>query len=557
MHRKMKLGDYLVAYLEKIGVSHLFGIPGDLVINLFFKFGRMRGLKIITLSHEPGVGFAADGYARATGRIGAICVTYGAGGHNMVNPVAGSFSERVPILVISGGPGEEERKLGVLIHHQAREIESQLHIYREVTCAAKVINDPLRAAGEIDEVIRSIWLNQQPGYLEIHRDMVEREITVPKEIVSWNGELPYPHSDRHKLDEAVRDTAQRLNRAQRPLVLIGIEAYRFKLAKDIVKLVEKMGVPCCTSVLAKGAFPMNHPLYMGVYAGAVSPPAIRERVERADLIVGLGMLLTDIEMGGSQPPEALRHRAIWAVENRVNVSFHTYTDVTLRHFVHGLMRADLRHRREKVAYSDNLAKPPKNQHRRVRVADVLREINQFLAQHKKIMVVAEAGDSLFGGIDVKVGNHGLYLAQGFYASMGFGIPGALGAQIGTGVRPLVLTGDGGFQMTGVEIAHAPRYRLNPIVVLLNNGGWGIFRPIAKRHDLLALPSWRYAELARLWGGRGFRVETASQLRRALDQAARSSAFAIIEVMIGPSDLSPITLKYIRASAKKAQIKKQR
>ncbi len=110
MHRKMKLGDYLVAYLEKIGVSHLFGIPGDLVINLFFKFGRMRGLKIITLSHEPGVGFAADGYARATGRIGAICVTYGADGHNMVNPVAGSFSERVPILVISGGPGEEERQ---------------------------------------------------------------------------------------------------------------------------------------------------------------------------------------------------------------------------------------------------------------------------------------------------------------------------------------------------------------------------------------------------------------------------------------------------------------
>jgi indolepyruvate decarboxylase len=188
MHQKMKLGDYLVAYLEKIGVSHLFGIPGDLVINLFFKFGRMRGLKIITLSHEPGVGFAADGYARATGRIGAICVTYGAGGHNMVNPVAGSFSERVPILVISGGPGEEERKLGVLIHHQAREIESQLHIYREVTCAAKVLNDPLRAAGEIDEVIRSVWLNQQPGYLEIHRDMVEREITVPKEIVSWNGD---------------------------------------------------------------------------------------------------------------------------------------------------------------------------------------------------------------------------------------------------------------------------------------------------------------------------------------------------------------------------------
>jgi indolepyruvate decarboxylase len=550
----MKLGDYLVAYLKKIGVSHLFGIPGDLVINLFFKFGRPRALKVITLSHEPGVGFAADGYARATGRIGAICVTYGAGGHNMVNPVAASFSERVPILVISGGPGEEERKLGVLIHHQAREIESQLHIYREVTCAAKLIDDPLRAATAIDEVIRSIWLNQQPGYLEIHRDMVEREIPVPKEIVSWNGEFPYPQSDRRKLDEAVRETAERLSRAQRPLALVGIEAYRFKLAREIVKLVEKMGVPCCTSVLAKGAFPMNHPLYMGVYAGAVSPPAIRARVEQADLIVGLGMFLTDIEMGGGQPPEALRHRSIWAVENRVNVSFHTYTDITLRDFVHGLLRADLKRHREKVTYSDNLPMTTSLPNRRVRVADVLREINDFLSQQKKFMVVAESGDSLFGGIDVKVGNDGLYLAQGFYASMGFAVPGALGAQIGTGLRPLILTGDGGFQMTGAEIAHAPRYRLNPIVVLLNNGGWGIFRPITNRQDLLALPSWRYAELARLWGGRGFRVETVGQLRRALEQAAKSPAFAIIEVMTGPRDLSPITIKYIRASAKKAQLK---
>src|ERR1044072_902349 len=100
MKSRMKLGDFLVTYLEKIGVSHLFGIPGDLVINLFFKFGRRRGLKIVTFSHEPGVGFAADGYARATGRIGAICVTYGAGGHNMVNSVAG-WGGRVRALLLS------------------------------------------------------------------------------------------------------------------------------------------------------------------------------------------------------------------------------------------------------------------------------------------------------------------------------------------------------------------------------------------------------------------------------------------------------------------------
>lgn len=553
MQSRMKLGDYLVSYLKKTGVSHLFGIPGDLVINLFLKFGRPRGLKIITLSHEPGVGFAADGYARSTGRIGTICVTYGAGGHNMVNPVAGSFSERVPILVISGGPGEEERKLGVLIHHQAKEIESQFHIYREVTCAAKIINDPERAARDIDEVIRSIWINQQPGYLEIHRDIVDQEIHVPKHIVDWDGELPHAQSDRHKLSEAVEDAVGRFTRAKNPVVLVGIEAYRFKLVKEIVRLVEKMGAPCCTTVLAKGAFPMNHPLYMGVYVGAISPLRIRKRVGEADLIITLGALLTDIEMGGHHPPEVLRYRSIWAVENRVNVSFHTYTDVTLRDFVHGLLRTELKAHREKVVYSDNLGKPAVNLERRIRVADVLREINRFLASRKKFMVVAESGDALFGGLDIKVGDDGPYLAQGFYASMGFAIPGALGAQIGTGLRPLVLCGDGGFQMTGAEIAHAPRHGLNPIVVLLNNGGWGIFRPIAKRQDLLALPSWQYAELARLWGGIGFRVETVAELRDALEEAAKRSSFVIIEAMIGYRDLSPITVKYIRASAKKAEI----
>jgi indolepyruvate decarboxylase len=264
--------------------------------------------------------------------------------------------------------------------------------------------------------------------------------------------------------------------------------------------------------------------------------------------------LTDIELGGSQPAEALRHRSIWAVEHHVNVSFHTYTDVTLRDFVHGLLRADLKMHHEQVEYSDNLPPARSELNRAVRVGDVLGEINRFLARNKKFMAVAESGDSLFGGLDLKVGDDGLYLAQGFYASMGFAVPGALGAQIGTGLRPLILTGDGGFQMTGVEIAHALRYKLNPIVVLLNNGGWGIFRPVTQRQDLLALPTWRYADLAKLWGGRGFRVETVAQLRRALDEAKKAPSFSIVEVMTGPRDLSPVSVKYIRASAKKGKVK---
>lgn len=547
----MPLGDFLTAYLQKIGVTHLFGIPGDLVLRLFFRFGRRRNLRIVTFSHEPGVGFAADGYARATGRIGVVCVTYGAGGHNMVNPVAGSFSERVPILVISGGPGDEERKLGTLIHHQAKEIESQLHIYREVTCAATVVADPRTAAEEIDAVVRTMWVEQRPGYLEVHRDMVDRIIDVPPSLIEWDGRLSFPHSDERRLVEAVRDTTERFNRAKRPAVIVGIETYRYRVASKMVDLAERMGAPVVTSVLAKGAFPMDHPLFMGVHIGALSPPPIRRRIDRADLVLDLGTLRTDMDLG-SRPQRIDQQRSVWAVENRVDVSYHRYTQVTLRDFVQALALAPLRRHREVVRYADNLSPRVRPKPGRLQVAEVLREVNRFLADKPEYMVVAESGDMLFAGLDVRVPGRAGYLAQGYYASMGFGIPGAIGAQMGVARRPLVLCGDGAFQMTGPEIAQAPRHGGNPIVLLMNNGGWGIFRPIAERQDLLTVPPWPYAELARLWGGAGWRVSSAVELRTALVEAAHCPSFVVIEVQLDERDLSPVTRKYIASALRRSR-----
>jgi indolepyruvate decarboxylase len=552
MKSKMPLGDFLVAYLQKIGVTHLFGIPGDLVLRLFFRFGKRRGLKIVTLSHEPGVGFAADGYARASGRLGVVCVTYGAGGHNMVNPVAGSFAERVPILVISGGPGEEERTLGTLIHHQAKDIESQHRIYQELTCASTVIRDVRTAAEEIDTVVRTMWEHQQPGYIEIHRDLVDRVINVPSSLIEWNGRLKFPKSDARKLGEAVRDTAERWNRSKRPAIIFGIETQRFRLTREIIRLAERLGAPCMTSVLAKGAFPMDHPLHMGVHIGPLSPKRIRERIDRADLVLQLGTLRTDMNLG-SRPPVIDRQRSVWAVDGRVNVSFHTYTDVTLRDFIETLLAARMDRHTEKVRYADNL--PPSSRLRGpIRVADVLLEVNRFLADKNDYLVIAESGDMLFAGLDVRVPGTSAYLAQGYYASMGFGVPGAIGAQLGRGLRPLVLCGDGAFQMTGPEIAQAPRHGCNPIVLVINNGGWGIFRPVAEREDLLTIPSWPYADLAEKWGGRGFRVATSTELRAALPAAAARDSFVIIEVLLDTRDLSPVSRKYIAASTRKSRSK---
>lgn len=553
MKKRMTLGSFLVSYLRKIGVRQVFGIPGDLALKLFFALGRKHDLEMLTLSHEPGVGFAADGFARATGKIGVVCVTYGAGGHNMVNPVAGSFSERVPLLIFSGGPGEEERKLGTLIHHQAREIESQYRIYQEVTCAARVLTDPRSAARELHDVVRAVWAEQRPGYIEIHRDMVDREIEVPAELIEWDGRLHFRESDARRVEEAARETAELLNRSRKPILIAGIEIHRYKVSRELVALAERVGAPVLATVLGKGAFPMDHPLYMGVHIGPISPAPIVARMDEADFVLNLGCLKTDMNFG-NRPPHIIESRSVWAVDRRVDVKYHSYIGVGVRDFVRALLRQPLRDHREKVTYASNLDGVGIKPHQApIKVSQLLAVVNEFLAAHRSYMVVAESGDMLFGGLDIRVPQHGTYLAQGFYASMGFGVPAALGAQIGSGLRPIVLSGDGGFQMTGPEISQAPRFGANPIVLVVNNGGWGIFRPVAsERRDLLEIPPWPYAKLAQDWGGAGFEARTVAELREALSAADRCKSFAIINVEVGRDDLSPVTIKYIKAAARRSQ-----
>jgi indolepyruvate decarboxylase len=552
MKPRMALGDFLVAYLKRAGVTHIFGLPGDLVLGLFHRFGSARGLEIVTFSHEPAVGFAADGYARSTRRLGVVCVTYGVGGYNVVNPVAGAYAEQIPLLVVSGGPGEAEQKLAG-VHHQAKDVEGQLRVFDAVTCTARWLRHPERAAEEIHEVVSTIMAEHRPGYLEIHRDAVDVEIPVPRELLRWDGSYPRPASDARKLAEAVHETRSLLHAAKRPVLIGGIELFRERAEGGFRRLAEKLGAPVVTTVLAKGVFPMDHPQHMGIHVGPFSAPAIQQRVLRADLVLALGTPLTDIDLGGARP-QVPRDRSVWALQGRVNVSYHTYTDVMLRDFVGELAGQRLPRIRERITYHDNLKRTPRAAARTPRplsVNDLLLEVNDFLAAHPGYHVLAESGDMLFGGLELRLHGAGLYLAQGYYASMGFSVPAALGAQIGTGVRPLVLCGDGAFQMTGPEIAHAPRHGLSPIVVLVNNQGWQIFRPVTPRRDLLAVPPWPYAELAQSWGGVGFRVGTRSELREALRAAHEVREFAILECTVPPDDLSPISKRYIRESARKA------
>jgi indolepyruvate decarboxylase len=159
-------------------------------------------------------------------------------------------------------------------------------------------------------------------------------------------------------------------------------------------------------------------------------------------------------------------------------------------------------------------------------------------------IAADVGDSLFVAMDLIPGD---YVAPGYYAGMGFGIPAALGVQAATARRPLAIVGDGAFQMTGMELGHCRRYGWDPIVVVLNNGGWGMlsaFRPEARYTDL---GDWNFARLADALGGRGAQAATRAELKRALAEAARDRGrFRLIDARIAPEALSPRLRRFAQA-----------
>src|SRR5256884_5075969 len=188
------LAQSLLQGLKSHGVREIFGIPGDFVLPFYKVIEESQILPHFTLSHEPGVGFAADAAARYHCGLGAAVVTFGAGAFNLVNAIAGAYAERSPVVVIAGAPGARERTSGFLLHHQARTIDTQLAVFREITCDQAVLDDPARAPETIARVLRSAREQSLPVYIEVPRDLVgARMATVPV--------LPRRPADRGALAE--------------------------------------------------------------------------------------------------------------------------------------------------------------------------------------------------------------------------------------------------------------------------------------------------------------------------------------------------------------------
>jgi indolepyruvate decarboxylase len=535
------VGGCLIEALAAHGAREIFGIPGDFALPLFDAFERMPLLRLVTLSNEPSLGFAADACARMRGGPSVVAVTHGAGALNVVNPVACAYAEKSPVVVVSGAPRRDARAGGLLVHHDVKRPESQLHIYEEITCDQARLDDPAQAPAAIARVLASARRWSRPVYIEIPSDIVD----APSRAAPAPPDDPV---DADAVEACCREILERLSHAKRPVLMVGVEVRRFGLEQRVARLARELRIPVVTSFLGRGLLAETDAPLAGTYLGLAGDAQVGELVESSDGLFLLGEILSDTNFGASRRRIDMRH-AIQAMDTRVTISYHTYSDIPLEALVGALERAA----RPLGTAGLTPGAPPvccdmPRDDRAIAPADVATAINDCMAAHGRFPVAADVGDALFVAMGLVHTDH---VAPGYYATMGFGVPAAMGIQVATGRRALAIVGDGAFQMTGMELGHCARHGLDPIVVVLDNASWGMlaaFRPGAR---YAGLGQWDFAALARALGGTGYMVRNRAELACALDAAARSrGTFQLLDVRIAPGELSPTLRRFAEAIARR-------
>jgi indolepyruvate decarboxylase len=541
------VGEYLINQLYSLNVKHIFGIPGDYVLGFYDQLSNSK-IKTITTCDEQGAGFAADAYARING-IGAVCVTYCVGGLKLLNTTAEAYAEKSAVVIISGSPGISERKNLSLLHHKVKDYDTQYNIFKNVTAASTVLDDINTIPIEIERVLSSAIQQKLPVYIEIPRDMVYKIVKGPQKC-----NVPDFIINPNAMKEVLDETANIINNAKNPVVVAGVEIQRFGLQNYLLEFLNKTSIPVVSTPLSKSVLSENHPLYLGVYEGAVGYQNIRQYVEHSDCILILGSFITDLDFGNSPTPVD-QEKTINAMSSKIYIKYHNFDNIPLREYLKNLCKINIK----KFPINNKIVKRYKSEilgnkisNEKITVNGLFTILNRFITAEN--MVIADVGDSLFGGLDLFIHKGTEFISPAFYLSMGFAIPASLGAQLSNpNIRPIVLVGDGAFQMTGMELSTIAKENLNPIIVLLNNDGYRTERNLLDG-PFNNLHCWNYSKITEIIGkGNSYIVETEKQLETALSNANKNlKEFSLIEVRLDRWDSSNALTRLTNTFGKKVK-----
>lgn len=531
------LGKFLINELSDAGADHIFGIPGDYTLNFINEVENDADMTYVGISREDSVGYAADAYARMKG-CGVACVTYSVGGMNIMNPIAGAFAERSPVVVIAGVPNKEDIEKNPNKHHTIHDINTQKNIFDNVVCSSVKLDSDYMVENMImiHQSIQSMKHISRPIYIEFSNKDIIREIT-DNELLTFKELNKDNKKTQRKFTAEIEAINKIFSGASNRVLILGHEIFRTSLENLIIDFADKLNIPVFTTLLGKSTVDENNPIVMGVLSQLSTNPEIMELVDKSDCIITMGMNNTDLD-GFTFTPHFSLNMSDGVSVNGKYIGFPDF-----RNMITGFCEFFYDTERQSDDIMDNWRittfKPPiNNSSKDLTLEHVFGIISNGLSDEH--IVISDIGESLFGMIDVPVKN-GQFLSMAYYTSMSFSVPGAVGVKFAKPEkRPIVIVGDGAFQMTGSEFCSHIRYNMNSIIIILNNRGYSTERAImdGKFNDI---HNWQYEKIVDLMnGGIGKYIKGTEEFNYFFNEALNDKDQSwVFNVQISPNDMSPV------------------
>jgi len=543
------VGSYLASRIAQAGTRDFFTVPGDFNLVLLDELLKQADLRMIGCCNELNAGYAADGYARSTGGLSVVVVTYMVGGLSVINAAAGAYSDDLPLLIVSGGPNTNDAPDGHLIHHTLGEPD----FYQTERCFAQVVAQTFNirhlheAPALIDAAITTCLAKRKPVYLEIACNLAGAAVPSPSPLT-----LPPPQilSDSAALAAAVEAAAARINAAVKPVLVAGAKLRPARACDAFLRLADALG--CAVAVMpdAKGLVPENHPAFIGTYWGVVGTPGCVETVESSDCQVFAGPVFTDYTTTGWTTLNSTA-KVLHAGPDFLRMAAADFSGLQLADFLQALAEKVTRNDASLASWrrQQEPAAPPVPASESVPLAlkEIRRQIQELLTPETDVVV--ETGDSWFNGQKLHLPAGARYFFQMQYGSIGWATGATLGVSLGAapGRRTISLIGDGSFQLTAQEISTMIRHEATPIIFLFNNRGYTIEVEI---HDgpYNNIKNWDYAGLMDVFNagegnGLGLRAKTTGELAEAISKAIAHCGPVLIECALDRDDCTAELLEW--------------
>jgi len=544
---------YLLGRLADAGVVSVFGVPGDYNLGLLDVVAARPSMTWVGMASEQGAGYAADSYARLRG-LGALVTTFGVGELSAMNAVAGAYAESVPLVHIVGTPALAARRADLTLHHNlpGQDFGHFARMAAETTVAQADLRTNT-AAAEIDRVLAAAVRASKPVYLALPADVAGFRLPGPAPQLSGSRDADMP--DPEVLSAFAGHARRVLDGAGTASVLLGHLAARYRVTGDVVRIAAEADLPVAVLSAAKGDFPEDDPRFAGLYAGAASAKRARLAVEDADVLITVGITLTDIQTGGGTHylPQAGR---IDLGPDEARIGAECYPGVGLRHSLAALESAVAGYRTGRRADLDELPVTelaPAETGAQLTQRRLWASLQDFLLPGD--LVLADQGTAFYGAAALTLPEGARLVGQPIWASIGWTLPAALGASLGApDRRVVVIIGDSAMQQTAPELGTLLAQGVAPVVIVLNNGGYAIERtihsPSAAYHRI---PEWDWTALptalAAVSSPLAIRAASQHKFSRALRAAEHNAGrLILIEAVLGENDAPPLLRDLTRVLA---------